>query len=242
VLLVQNAAAAPGPDREAKGLATPATSSWTTCAPAPAVAERVHGLRRLTRERLVGAPRRSRRSPDTSTSTNPPQCPREDSATRPQLRHVVVARRGCTHSAVARADAEPSRRRGSWAATGPRGQPCSDLDGGAADAADLELLSPPPGDRHEEHRDLSELPYPRPWRGVAAARAGADLSGAQVLLLGAEAEEEEHVTRVGSRSDVREGVDRSGVVERCSQPAGRYRRTSCTGRRPLGGPASGVDG
>src|SRR3712207_7597846 len=50
----------------------------------------------------------------------------------------------------------------------------SDLDGGAADAADLQLPSPPPGDRHEEHRELPELPHPRPLRGVAAARAAAD--------------------------------------------------------------------
>jgi hypothetical protein len=79
------------------------------------------------------------------------------------------------------------------------GRPCSDLDGGAADPADLELPASPPGDRHEEDRELLDLPHARPLRGVAAARAGADLPGAQVLLLGAEAEEEEHAASLGSR-------------------------------------------
>ena len=74
----------------------------------------------------------------------------------------------------------------------------SHLHRGAADAADLELLSPPPGQRHEEDRELRELPHPRPLRGVAAVRAGPDLSGTQILLLGAEAEEEEHPASVGS--------------------------------------------
>jgi len=73
------------------------------------------------------------------------------------------------------------------------GRPLSDLDGASADAADLELPASPPGDRHEEHRELLDLSHLRPPCGVAAVRAGADIPKAQVLLLDAEAEEEEHV-------------------------------------------------
>ncbi len=52
--------------------------------------------------------------------------------------------------------------------------PCSDLDGGAADPADLELPASPPGDRHEEHRDLSYLPHraPTAWCCHSAGRCG----------------------------------------------------------------------
>src|SRR5919205_3610385 len=73
----------------------------------------------------------------------------------------------------------------------------SDLDSDGADPADLELPASPPGNRHEEHRELLELPYARPLRGVAAAQAGTGLPGPQVLLLGAEAEEQEHVASPG---------------------------------------------
>jgi hypothetical protein len=73
----------------------------------------------------------------------------------------------------------------------------SDLDGGAADAADLELPALPPCDRDEEHRELLEFPHPRPLGRVVAPRAGSSIPRAQVLLLGAEAEEEDHDRSVG---------------------------------------------
>ena len=76
----------------------------------------------------------------------------------------------------------------------------SDVYGGAADAAGLELPALPACDRDEEHRELLELPDPLPPRGVVAARAGPGLPGAEVLLLGAETEEEEHRASVGSTS------------------------------------------
>jgi len=73
----------------------------------------------------------------------------------------------------------------------------SDLDGGAADAADLELPALPPCDRDEEHRELLEFPHPRPLGRVVAPRAGPSIPRAKVLLLGAEAEEEDHDRSVG---------------------------------------------
>jgi len=73
----------------------------------------------------------------------------------------------------------------------------SDLDGGAADAADLELAALPPCDRDEEHRELLEFPHPRPLGRVVAPRAGPSIPRAKVLLLGAEAEEEDHDRSVG---------------------------------------------
>ena len=73
----------------------------------------------------------------------------------------------------------------------------SDLDGGAADAAGLELPALPPCDRDEEHRELLELPHPRPLGRVVAPRAGPSTPRAEVLLLGAEAEEEDHDRSLG---------------------------------------------
>ena len=76
----------------------------------------------------------------------------------------------------------------------------SDLDGGTADAADLEQPTLPPRDRHEEHGELPELPHPRLLRGVVATRAGSGLPRAEVLLFRAEAEDEEHRASVGRRA------------------------------------------
>lgn len=88
-------------------------------------------------------------------------------------------------------------------------------DGGAADAAGLELPALPTCDRDEEQRELLELPHLLPLRGVVAPWAGPGLSGAKVLLLGAEAEKDEHHVSVGG--DARELVlrqrdPRPGVV------------------------------
>ena len=76
----------------------------------------------------------------------------------------------------------------------------SDLDGGTADAADLEQPTFPPRDRDEEHGELPELPHPRPLRGVVATRAGSRLPRAEVLLFRAEAEDEEHRASLGRRA------------------------------------------
>lgn len=76
----------------------------------------------------------------------------------------------------------------------------SDLDGGTADAAGLELPALPPRDRDEEHRQLPELPHARPLGRVVAPRARPSSSRAHVLLLGTEAEEEDHDPSVGSDS------------------------------------------
>ncbi len=85
----------------------------------------------------------------------------------------------------------------------------SDLDGDAADAAGLELPALPPRNRDEEHRELLELPHPRPLGRVVAPRAGPSTPRAEVLLLGAEAEEEDHDRSVGGDpccSSVRRGT------------------------------------
>jgi hypothetical protein len=83
----------------------------------------------------------------------------------------------------------------------------SDLDGGAADAAGLEQPALPPCDRDEEHRELLELPHPRPLGRVVAPRAGPSIPRAEMLLPGAEAEEEDHDRSVGGdpRCSVRRG-------------------------------------
>jgi hypothetical protein len=50
-------------------------------------------------------------------------------------------------------------------------RPCSDLDGGVADPADLGPPASPPGDRHEEHRELGRRFAPcQPDSGEAAAQ------------------------------------------------------------------------
>jgi hypothetical protein len=67
--------------------------------------------------------------------------------------------------------------------------PGSDLDGGPADSANVELLALPAGDRQEEQPELPELPDWSPFRGVVAVRAGSGLAGPEVLLLRAETEE-----------------------------------------------------
>ena len=100
---------------------------------------------------------------------------------------------------------EASRVRGAAGGGGGKAMHSS-WGGGTTDAADLELLAFPPCNRNEEQRELFELPHPRPLRRVMAARTGADISGAKILLLGAIAEDEEqHDTTVGDY--------------RCSDPA-----------------------
>ena len=66
------------------------------------------------------------------------------------------------------------------------------LDGFATDAAAFQVTALPASHRDEEQRELVELPDALPRGGVVAARAGARLPRAQVLLLGAEPEEDEH--------------------------------------------------
>jgi hypothetical protein len=78
-----------------------------------------------------------------------------------------------------------------WFAMRRRGPLCSSYNGGATDAADLELLAFPPRNRNEEQRELLELPHPRPLRGVAAARTSADFPRPKILTFGAVAEEQE---------------------------------------------------
>src|SRR5687768_8453317 len=68
----------------------------------------------------------------------------------------------------------------------------SGLESGSTDAADLEVPALPAGDGDEEDGELLELPHPFPPRGVVAVRAGPRLAGAEVLLPGPVAEEEEH--------------------------------------------------
>ena len=86
------------------------------------------------------------------------------------------------------------------AGVAPEEDSASDFDGGAANAAGLDLSALPPCDRDEEHRELRELPHPRPLGGVPAPRAGPGLPGAEVLPLGAETKEEEHDVSVGAAS------------------------------------------
>ncbi len=120
------------------------------------------------------------------------RCPAHPRTLMSSLRHRVIAgsrlglRLGVARSTTARTSGRRSGRCGRLAHRRPGAgglRPDSDLDGRAADPADLELPASPPGDRHEEHRELLELP---------------DLPGAPVLLLGAEAEEEEHAATLGS--------------------------------------------
>jgi hypothetical protein len=101
-------------------------------------------------------------------------------------------------------------------------------------SADLQLPASPPGDRHEEHRELFDQPHPRPLRGVAAARAGADVPRAQGLLLGAEAEQEEHGPSLGS--GLRRAPGRRPPVgdRRTTGGSGRCSRSRC----PRGGTRS----
>ena len=76
----------------------------------------------------------------------------------------------------------------------------SDLDGGTADAADVEQPAFPPRDRDEEDGELPELPHPRLLRDVLATRARSGLPRAEVLLFRAKAEDEEHRSIVGRRA------------------------------------------
>jgi hypothetical protein len=75
----------------------------------------------------------------------------------------------------------------------------STFNGSTADGARLELPAIPACDGNEEKGELFELSHPGPLRGVVAAQTGADLSSAKTLLLGAEAEKEEHDTSVEKR-------------------------------------------
>lgn len=84
----------------------------------------------------------------------------------------------------------------------------SDLDGGAADATFLELAPLPAGDRNEEQRELFELPYAGPLRGVVAARARSGLTWTEGLPLDAVAEEEEHKASIEVPSSQRVACDR----------------------------------
>jgi hypothetical protein len=87
-----------------------------------------------------------------------------------------------------------STRHRPWSAQ--RGEEFSDLDNCAADAAFLELTTFPARDRNEEQRELFELPYACPLRGVVAAWACSNLTWAEVLPFDAITEEEEHLASI----------------------------------------------
>jgi hypothetical protein len=80
---------------------------------------------------------------------------------------------------------------------------------------------------------------PRPQRGVAAARAGADLPRAQILLLGAEAEEEDHAASLGSGAHRRPAACRPGSA--AHHRASMQRRNGPATRAARGSQNSGPD-